>query len=180
MSPLPQPKGLMFDLDVVPLKSNQPARITMVGALRSDSGAELKPKVTGDLSPALQQLYTLSQGAASCSGIMSSTISAYPARTLAQYGFACPAGHRYPAAGTAGVSTIPLCTQLVSITSVSATVSTCPCPTAARRWFCSRKCEVFIGLNETNQESPLCCQALLAPSVREDLGAFFVGSLWYL
>ncbi|MFO6224623.1 hypothetical protein, partial [Pseudomonas aeruginosa] len=63
MSSLPEPRGLIFDLEVVPPKSGQLARIMMVGALRPDSGAALELKVAGNPSPALQQLDALAEGA---------------------------------------------------------------------------------------------------------------------
>ena len=59
MSRLPQPKGLIFDLEVVPPKNNEPARIMIVGALQPDSGAELELRVSGNPSIALQRDHDL-------------------------------------------------------------------------------------------------------------------------
>ncbi|NLC37581.1 MAG: RecQ family ATP-dependent DNA helicase [Alcaligenaceae bacterium] len=58
-----QPKGFVFDLEVVPPKTGQRPRITMVGALRPDLNAELETKVSGEPLPALRQMDELSSGA---------------------------------------------------------------------------------------------------------------------
>ena len=55
-------KGIVFDLEVVPSNDEQPPRIIMLGALCPDSESELELKITGDPSPALQKLDSLSEG----------------------------------------------------------------------------------------------------------------------
>ncbi|MCU1730058.1 hypothetical protein NTD86_24130 [Pseudomonas sp. 7P_10.2_Bac1] len=59
----PQPKSLIIDLEVVPGKANQPDRIFMVGALRTDTEEEFERKVDKDLSSALEALDSLGLGA---------------------------------------------------------------------------------------------------------------------
>ncbi len=58
-----QAAGLIFDLEVIPGKDSKPDVITMVGALRPDTGAELEVKIKGDLPQALEKLDALSPGA---------------------------------------------------------------------------------------------------------------------
>jgi ATP-dependent DNA helicase RecQ len=58
-----QPKSLIFDLEVVPGKANQPDRIFMVGAMRPDTEEELECKVDKDLPAVLEALDRIGQGA---------------------------------------------------------------------------------------------------------------------
>ncbi len=55
--------ALIFDLEVVPATDSKPAIITMVGALRPDSGEELELKIARDLDPALAHLDAMGEGA---------------------------------------------------------------------------------------------------------------------
>lgn len=56
-------KALIFDLEVVPPTDSKPSKITMLGALRPDTGQELELKISRDLDSALAQMDALGQGA---------------------------------------------------------------------------------------------------------------------
>lgn len=56
-------EGLIFDLEVVPGHDTKPDVITMVGALRPDTGAEFEAKVESNLQAILSKLDTLGAGA---------------------------------------------------------------------------------------------------------------------
>ncbi len=59
----PQPKGLVFDLEVVPASEGKPACLIMLAGMRPDTGAELELKTGGAPIEALRQLDAMSQGA---------------------------------------------------------------------------------------------------------------------
>ena len=59
----PQPKGLVFDLEVVPASEDKPACLIMLAGMRPDTGVELELKTSGAPLEALQQLDAMSQGA---------------------------------------------------------------------------------------------------------------------
>jgi len=63
MAPPPQPKCLVFDLEVVPATAEQPARIIKLGALRPDTGVELELDTQRQLDGALRQLDRMAGGA---------------------------------------------------------------------------------------------------------------------
>lgn len=58
-----QAKSLVFDIETAPAKKGQPARILMIGAMRTDSDAVLEIKVGDNPRKALQQLDDLAMGA---------------------------------------------------------------------------------------------------------------------
>ncbi|HEC5233278.1 TPA: RecQ family ATP-dependent DNA helicase, partial [Pseudomonas aeruginosa] len=174
MSPLPQPKGLIFDLEVVPPKNNQPARIMMVGALRPDLGAELELKVSGDPSPALQQLDALSDGA---SFVLGHNVIDHDLPILREH-FPGMALHALPVIDTLRLSPLAfpqnpyhrlIKDYKLIRDSLNSPLSDCRSTLVL---FLDQR-QAFTQLNETNQTELLCYQALLAPSMRGDLGAFF-------
>ncbi len=63
MTPAPQPKCLVIDLEVLPEEPNRAAKIFMIGALRPDTGEELELKVKNQLSEALERLDEMAEGA---------------------------------------------------------------------------------------------------------------------
>lgn len=63
MTSPPQPKSLIFDLEVVPAKGDKPDRIIMLGALRPDTGGELELRINANPLEAIRQLDQMSQGA---------------------------------------------------------------------------------------------------------------------
>ena len=63
MAQLPQPKCLVFDLEVVPERPNQPAKIFKIGALRPDTGEELELNTDKNLATALERLDQMAYGA---------------------------------------------------------------------------------------------------------------------
>lgn len=69
MAQLPQPKCLVFDLEVVPEQLNQPAKIFKIGALRPDTGEKLELTINKNLAAALERLDQMAEGASFLLGI---------------------------------------------------------------------------------------------------------------
>jgi ATP-dependent DNA helicase RecQ len=63
MAQPPQPKCLVFDLEVVPEQPNQPAKIFKIGALRPDTGEELELNTDKNIAAALERLDQMAEGA---------------------------------------------------------------------------------------------------------------------
>lgn len=174
MSSLPQPKGLIFDLEVVPPKNNQPAQIIMVGALRPDSAAELELKVSGTPYPALQQLDALSEGA---SFVLGHNVIAHDLPILREHS-PNMALHTLPVIDTLRLSPLAFPQnpyhRLVKDyklirDSLNSPLSDCRSTLVL---FQDQR-QAFTQLNESNQAELLCYQTLLAPSMKGNLGAFF-------
>lgn len=174
MPPLPPPQGLIFDLEVVPPKNNQLTQILMVGAFRPDSGAELELKVSGNPSSALQQLDALSEGA---SFVLGHNIIDHDLPILHEHlpGMAL---HTLPVIDTLRLSPLAFPQnpyhRLVKDyklirDSLNSPLSDCRSTLVL---FQDQR-QAFTQLNETSQAELLCYQALLAPNMKGDLGAFF-------
>ena len=63
MSDVAPLNALIFDLEVVPPTDSKPAKIIMIGALRSDSGQELELKIAHNLDAVLAEMDAMGQGA---------------------------------------------------------------------------------------------------------------------
>jgi ATP-dependent DNA helicase RecQ len=174
MPTLPPPQGLIFDLEVVPPKNNQLTQIIMVGAFRPDLGAELELKVSGNPSSALQQLDALSEGA---SFVLGHNVIDHDLPILREHlpGMAL---HKLPVIDTLRLSPLAFPQnpyhRLVKDyklirDSLNSPLSDCRSTLVL---FQDQR-QAFRQLNETSQAELLCYQALLAPSMKGDLGAFF-------
>lgn len=169
-----QPKSLVFDLEVAPGKTDNPDRIFMVGALRPDTGAELERKVEKDLHHVLAALDSLSEGA---SFVLGHNVIAHDLPLLRQQ-----APHlsllQLPVVDTLRLSPLAFPQnpyhRLVKDyklirDSLNSPLSDCR---ATLTLFQDQR-HAFAQLNESSQAELLCYQALLAPSLKIDLGSFF-------
>ncbi|NYT60828.1 RecQ family ATP-dependent DNA helicase [Alcaligenaceae bacterium] len=174
MSSFSQHKGLVFDLEVVPPKGTQPARIMMVGALRPDSGAELELKVAGNPSLALQQLDVLSEGAGF---VLGHNAIAHDLPILREHAPNMVL-HTLPVIDTLRLSPLAFPQnpyhRLVKDyklirDSLNSPLSDCRSTLVL---FQDQR-QAFAQLKEGNPKELLCYQTLLAPTLKSDLGAFF-------
>ena len=169
-----QPKSLIFDLEVVPGKADQPDRIFMVGAMRPDTGEELELKVERDLPVALDALEHLGQGA---SFVLGHNVINHDLPILQDQ---APhlALHQLPVIDTLRLSPLAFPQnpyhRLVKDyklirDSLNSPLSDCH---STLTLFNDQR-QAFVDLNVSHQAELLCYQALLAPSLKSDLGALF-------
>lgn len=174
MVSLPQPKSLVFDLEVAPSKGDKTDRILMIGALRPDTAAELETKIAGNLGEALNRLDALGEGA---SFVLGHNVIEHDLPILRQQ---APdlALHALPVIDTLRLSPLAFPQnpyhRLVKDyklirDSLNSPLSDCRSTLVL---FQDQR-QAFTQLNETNQAELLCYQTLLAPSLKSDLGAFF-------
>lgn len=168
------PKSLIIDLEVVPGKADQPDRIFMVGALRSDTGEELERKVDRDLPDVLQFLDNLGQGARF---VLGHNVIDHDLRILQQQAPQL-ALHQLPVIDTLRLSPLAFPQnpyhrlvkdyKLVR-DSLNSPLSDCR---STLTLFNDQR-QAFAELNVTQQNELLCYQTLLAPTLKSDLGALF-------
>lgn len=175
MSSISEHKGLVFDLEVVPSKGNRPNRIIMMGALRPDSGIELELKVTEDPTSVLHQLDKLSAGA---NFVLGHNVIEHDLPILREYspGMAL---HNLPVIDTLRLSPLAFPQnpyhRLVKDyklirDSLNSPLSDC----RSTLVLFEDQRQAFTQLNDINRSELLCYQTLLAPTLKSDLGAFFV------
>lgn len=170
-----QSKGFVFDLEVVPPKGKQPATILMVGALRSDSGAELELKVAGDPSTVLQQLDKLSDGA---NFVLGHNVIAHDLPILREHSPEMGL-HTLPVIDTLRLSPLafpqnPYHRLVKDYKLIRASLSSPLSDCHATLVLFQDQHKAFGQLNEDNRKELLCYQTLLAPTSESDLGVFFV------
>lgn len=170
-----QPKSLIFDLEVAPGKAGQPDRIFMVGALRPDTGEELERKVDKDLPSILEALDTLGQGA---SFVLGHNVIDHDLPILKQQSPQL-ALHQLPVIDTLRLSPLAFPQnpyhRLVKDyklirDSLNSPLSDCR---STLTLFNDQR-QAFAELNTSHRAELLCYQALLAPTLKSDLGSFFV------
>lgn len=168
------PKSLIFDLEVVPGKANQPDRIFMVGAMRPDTEEELERKVDNDLHAALDALDRLGQDA---SFVLGHNVIDHDLPILQQQA-AHLALHKLPVIDTLRLSPLAFPQnpyhRLVKDyklirDSLNSPLSDCRSTLAL---FDDQR-QAFADMNIKHQAELLCYQALLAPTLKSDLGTLF-------
>ena len=174
----PQPKGLVFDLEVVPAKNGKADRIIMIGGLRPDTGGELELKVGSDAADAVRQLDALSHGA---SFVLGHNVVEHDLPLLQT---AAPdlAMLRLPVIDTLRLSPLAFpqnpyhrLVKDYKLIRDSLNSPLADCRSTLTLFLDQR--EAFGQLRSTHRDELLCYQSLLAPSISGgDLGAFF-GSL---
>jgi ATP-dependent DNA helicase RecQ len=174
MVSLTLPKSLIFDLEVVPGKANQPDRIFMVGAMRPDTGEELEHKVEKDLPAALEALDRLGLGA---SFVLGHNVIDHDLPILQEQASHL-ALHKLPVIDTLRLSPLAFPQnpyhRLVKDyklirDSLNSPLSDCR---STLTLFNDQR-QAFATLNIKHQAELLCYQALLAPMPKSDLGSFF-------
>ncbi len=146
----------------------------MVGALRPDSGAELELKVSGNPLSALQQLDALSEGA---SFVLGHNVIEHDLPILREH-LPSMTLHALPVIDTLRLSPLAfpqnpyhrlIKDYKLIRDSLNSPLSDCRSTLVL---FQDQR-QAFTQLKEVNQKELLCYQALLAPSLKSDLGAFF-------
>jgi ATP-dependent DNA helicase RecQ len=169
-----QPKSLIFDLEVVPGKANQPDRIFMVGAMRPDTEEEFERKVDKDLPAALEALDRLGQGA---SFVLGHNVIDHDLPILQEQA-AHLALHQLPVIDTLRLSPLAFPQnpyhRLVKDyklirDSLNSPLSDCR---STLTLFNDQR-QAFADLNIKHQTELLCYQALLASTPKSDLGSLF-------
>lgn len=169
-----QPKSLIFDLEVAPGKAEQPDRIFMVGALRPDTGVELERKVGKDLPAVLAALDSLGEGA---SFVLGHNVIAHDLPLLQRHAPHLSL-HQLPVIDTLRLSPLAFPQnpyhRLVKDyklirDSLNSPLSDCR---STLTLFQDQR-QAFTQLRETHLTELLCYQALLAPTLKSDLGSFF-------
>lgn len=174
MSSVPQPKSLVLDLEVAPGKEGHPDRIFKVGAARPDLGVELDRKVSKNLPEILAEVDALSDGAGF---LLGHNVIEHDLPILKQQ---APdlALHILPVIDTLRLSPLAFPQnpyhRLVKDyklirDSLNSPLADCRSTLVLFR----DQRDAFAQLNETNRAELLCYQALLAPSIKSDLGSFF-------
>jgi ATP-dependent DNA helicase RecQ len=174
MDSLTKPKSLIFDLEVVPGKANQPDRIFMVGAMRPDRDEEFERKVDKDLPATLKALDRLGQGA---SFVLGHNIIGHDLPILQEQASHL-ALHKLPVIDTLLLSPLAFPQnpyhRLVKDyklirDSLNSPLSDCR---STLTLFNDQR-QAFATLNTDHQIELLCYQALLAPAPKSNLGSFF-------
>ncbi|WP_121419064.1 RecQ family ATP-dependent DNA helicase [Pseudomonas aeruginosa] len=174
MASSPQPKSLIFDLEVAPGKGEKPDRILMVGALRPDTEDELEVTIAGNLSETLSRLDTMGKGA---SFVLGHNVIEHDLAILRQQAPQLKL-HQLPVIDTLRLSPLAFPQnpyhRLVKDyklirDSLNSPLSDCR---ATLTLFKDQQA-AFAQLNTARQAELLCYQALLAPSMDDDLGHFF-------
>ena len=174
MSLFTQLQGLIFDLEAVPPKGDKPARLTMLGGLRPDIGEELELRISGSPIPALRQLDTLSAGA---SFVLGHNVIGHDLPILRSHAPQL-ALHALPVIDTLRLSPLAfpqnpyhrlIKDYKLTRESLNSPLSDCRSTLVL---FQDQR-QAFTHLNEVNRQELLCYQTLLAPSLEDDLGAFF-------
>ncbi|AHF67964.1 ATP-dependent DNA helicase, RecQ family [Pseudomonas cichorii JBC1] len=169
-----QPKSLIFDLEVVPGKPNQPDRIFMVGAMRPDMQEELERKIDKDLPEALKALDRLGQGA---SFVLGHNVINHDLPILQEQAAHLDL-HQLPVIDTLRLSPLAFPQnpyhRLVKDyklirDSLNSPLSDCR---STLTLFNDQR-RAFENLNNKHQSELLCYQALLAPTPNSDLETFF-------
>lgn len=169
------PKGLVFDLEVVPAKADKPPRIIMLGGLRPDTGGELEVRVNASPLEALHQLDALSKGASFLLGHnlvdhdLPVVRAAAPELALL----------RLPVIDTLRLSPLAFpqnpyhrLVKDYKLIRDSLNSPLADCRSTLTLFLDQR--EAFGRLLDTHRNELLCYQSLLAPSISgSDLGAFF-------
>jgi len=174
MSSVPQPKSLVIDLEVAPGKEGHPDRIFKIGAARPDLGVELDRKVSKNLPEILAEVDALSDGAGF---LLGHNVIEHDLPILKQQAPAL-ALHSLPVIDTLRLSPLAFPQnpyhRLVKDyklirDSLNSPLADCRSTLVLFR----DQRDAFAQLNETNRAELLCYQALLAPSIKSDLGSFF-------
>ena len=169
-----QPKSLIFDLEVAPGTAGQPDRIFMVGALRPDTCEELERKVDKDLPSVLDALDSLGQGA---SFVLGHNVIDHDLPILKQQAPQLSL-HQLPVIDTLRLSPLAFPQnpyhRLVKDyklirDSLNSPLSDCR---STLTLFNDQR-QAFTELNTSHQAELLCYQALLAPTLKSDLGSLF-------
>ncbi|MER1976503.1 RecQ family ATP-dependent DNA helicase [Pseudocitrobacter faecalis] len=167
-------KGIVFDLEVVPSNDEQPPRIIMLGALCPDSESELELKITGDPSPALQKLDSLSEGKRF---ILGHNIIEHDLPILRKYSPYLSL-HSLPVIDTLRLSPLAFPQnpyhRLVKDYKLIRDSLNSPLSDCRSAWTLFKdQFQAFTHLNAVSHKELLCYQTLLAPTIETDLGAFF-------
>ncbi|MFJ2458015.1 RecQ family ATP-dependent DNA helicase [Pseudomonas neuropathica] len=174
MVSLTLPKSLIFDLEVVPGKTNQPDRIFMVGAMRPDTEEELEHKVDKNLPAALEALDRLGQGA---TFVLGHNVIDHDLPILQEQASHLVL-HKLPVIDTLRLSPLAFPQnpyhRLVKDyklirDSLNSPLSDCR---STLTLFNDQR-QAFATLNIKHQAELICYQALLAPTPESDLGSFF-------
>ncbi|MBK4990662.1 RecQ family ATP-dependent DNA helicase [Pseudomonas sp. S36] len=174
MSSLSQPKALLLDLEVVPPKNHQPARITMVGALRPDTAAELELKVSTSPAAALLQVDALSAGAGY---VLGHNVVEHDLPLLRELspGMAL---HNLPVIDTLRLSPLafpqnPYHRLIKDYKLVRDSLNSPLSDCRSTLVLFQDQRQAFAQLSENSKAELLCYQALLAPDAKTELGALF-------
>lgn len=171
-----QPRCLIFDLESIPSRGDKPARITLLGALRPDTGEKLELRIgeRQQLTEALHRLDALTEGARF---VLGHNIIDHDLPLLRQ---AAPEMALYglPVIDTLQLSPLAFPQnpyhrlvkdyKLVR-DSLNSPLGDCRSTLALFH----DQHEAFTKLNGTRPDELLCYQALLAPSMKSGLGSFF-------
>ncbi|MDH4562298.1 RecQ family ATP-dependent DNA helicase [Pseudomonas sp. BN411] len=174
MSSATQPKGLIFDLEVVPPKDGELARVKMLGALRPDLKQELELTVSRDLPSALQQLDALSEGA---SFVLGHNVIEHDLPILRGHAPQL-ALHALPVIDTLRLSPLafpqnPYHRLVKDYKLIRDSLNSPLADCRSTLVLFQDQRQAFTYLSEINQDELLCYQSLLAPSLKSDLGSFF-------
>ena len=174
MSSITQPKGLIFDLEVVPARSGGLARVTMLGALRPDVEQELELTVSADLPAVLRQLDALSDGA---SFVLGHNVIEHDLPILRGHAPQL-AMYQLPVIDTLRLSPLAFpqnpyhrLVKDYKLIRDSLNSPLADCRSTLTLFHDQR--QAFADLNATHQAELLCYQSLLAPTMKSDLGSFF-------
>ncbi|MEH6541475.1 RecQ family ATP-dependent DNA helicase [Halopseudomonas sp.] len=174
MSSVFQPKSLVIDLEVVPGKEGQPDRIFKVGAVRPDLEIEVDRKVAKNLKEVLDEVDALSAGAGF---LLGHNVIEHDLPILKQQAPAL-AMHSLPVIDTLRLSPLafpqnPYHRLVKDYKLIRDSLNSPLADCRSTLVLFKDQRDAFMLLNGANRAELLCYQALLAPSLESDLGAFF-------
>lgn len=174
MSSVFQPKSLVIDLEVVPGKEGQPDRIFKVGATRPDLDIEVDRNVSNNLPEILAEVDTLSDGAGF---LLGHNVIEHDLPILKQQAPEL-ALHALPVIDTLRLSPLafpqnPYHRLVKDYKLIRDSLNSPLADCRSTLVLFKDQRDAFTQLNQTNRAELLCYQALLAPSIKSDLGSFF-------
>jgi ATP-dependent DNA helicase RecQ len=177
MSSIPQFKCLVLDLEVVPGKDGHPDSVFKVGAMRPDLGTEIDRKVSRNLLEVLQEVDALADGA---SFPLGHNVIQHDLPILRGQAPAL-ALHALRLIDTLRLSPLafpqnPYHRLVKDYKLIRDSLNSPLADCRATLVLFKDQRDAFAQLNQATPAELLCYQALLAPTLKSDLGAFF-GSL---